>query len=242
VIINQIAEEQAYSLILNDLLVIFTHELKTPLNGIIGFSEVLDKRLQRAKQRELKEKDIDKFITISQDINALGNVLYNTIMSLLDSAKIKSGQFQLNITKFVASEIILKHLMLVNKVYNQDNKYLLEDFEIQSDQIAIERIFVNLYSNALKYGNGEAFATLKKENNRFYLIVEDNGKGVSEEDKNRIFEMFDQLDNKELTRDTKGTGIGLFLVKQLCDLLNYKIEIQTSQKLGGAAFVVSGDI
>ena len=226
----------------DEMLVVFTHELKTPLNGIIGFSEVLDKRLQGAKQKELKEKDIDKFITIAQDINALGNMLYNTVMSLLDSAKIKSGQYQLNITKFTASDIILKHLTLVNKVYNQDSQYSFEDFEIESDQIAIERIFVNLYSNALKYGDGKAFTTLKKKDNKFYLIVEDNGSGVSEEDRMRIWDMFDQLDDKELTRDAKGTGIGLFLVKQLCDLLDYKIEITTSQKLGGASFVVSGNL
>jgi len=54
--------------------------------------------------------------------------------------------------------------------------------------------------------------------------------------------MFDQLDNKELTREAKGTGIGLYLVKQLCDLLNYSIKFEKSKSLNGAAFVVRGAI
>jgi len=81
---------------------------------------------------------------------------------------------------------------------------------------------------------------LKQVDNEFILKIEDDGEGIKDKDKERIFDMFDQLDNKELTRDAKGTGIGLYLVKQLCNLLNYSIDIEKSQHLNGAAFVIRG--
>jgi two-component system sensor histidine kinase RstB len=103
-------------------------------------------------------------------------------------------------------------------------------------------VYANLFSNALKYGKGEVLITTKLDNDKFQLTVEDNGDGIKEEDKVRIFNMFDQLDNQNLTRETQGTGIGLYFVKQLCGVLNYTIKIETSKKLKGASFIVSGTL
>jgi signal transduction histidine kinase len=224
------------------MLVMFTHELKTPLNGIIGFSESLSKRLNRALRKEIKPKDIEKYIKIADDINALGNILYETVVSLLDSAKLKNGKYEFDKTRFVLSKKLSEPIELFSRIYHAVIETDLDDFEIYSDKDAINHIFANLFSNALKYGGGEVLVVVKQKGDKFHLSVEDNGEGVSDRDKVRIFEMFDQLDNQELTREAQGTGIGLYFVKQLCNVLNYDIRIEKSERLGGASFVVEGKI
>ncbi len=224
------------------MLVMFTHELKTPLNGIIGFSEILSKRLNRGLERGVKERDITKYIELCDDINALGNILYGSVVSLLDSAKLKDGKYEINKSKFILSEHLNGFLELYSRIYNNTPVCDFEEFELYTDKQSIEHIFINLYSNALKYGKNEVYISLKKLDNKFELRIEDDGDGIKDSDIERIFNMFDQLDDQELTRDAKGTGIGLYLVKQLCNVLEYDISIEKSEKLGGACFVVCGDV
>lgn len=223
------------------MLMVFTHELKTPLNGIIGFSEVLSKRLRRGLERGVKDKDINRYLDLTDDINALGHNLFSMIISLLDSAKLKSNEYNLSKKEFLFSELIKEKISLINKIYTQDVLMEIDDFNIYSDQKSIEHIFTNLFTNALKYGDGKVYISLKQNGQKFILTVEDNGKGINEADKERIFNMFEQLDNSEVTRETEGTGIGMHFVKQLCDLLKFSIEIKKSDRLGGASFVISGD-
>ncbi|MEA3553442.1 MAG: PAS domain-containing sensor histidine kinase [Campylobacterota bacterium] len=224
------------------MLLLFTHELKTPLNGIIGFSEILSKRLHRGLTRGIKEKDINNYIEMSDDIYALGNMLSDIVLSLLDSAKLKAGKYDIQNSSFVLSSYINNLLEIYSRIYNKRPQTSLEEFTIHTDKNSILHIFTNLYSNALKYGNGEVFIDLKQIDSGFELRVEDNGDGIKNIDKNRIFDMFDQLDDKELTRESQGTGIGLYLVKQLCILLDFDIKIEKSTKLGGVSFIVKGDI
>ena len=242
--VEQMKEEHTHKLeeSKDKMLVMFTHELKTPLNGIIGFSESLSKRLNRALTKEVKQRDIEKYITIIDDINALGNILYESVLSLLDSAKLKEGKYEINKTTFSLANQLEEPIKLFSRIYETIIEVDMNDFKILSDRNAINHIFINLFSNALKYGDSKVSVSTKIDDNKFKLIVEDNGKGIKEEDKSRIFNMFDQLDDQELTREAQGTGIGLYLVQQLCNVLGYDIEIEKSKSLGGACFIVSGRV
>lgn len=111
------------------------------------------------------------------------------------------------------------------------------DIFIKSDRLRIGQIISNLLSNALKYGCGEIDLTLKTEEGRFYLSVEDNGRGVKEPEK--IFELFKAEEDTSIRTD-KGTGIGLYYVKMLSDQLGFDIYVEKSEKLGGARFCISG--
>jgi len=114
------------------MLTIFTHELKTPLNGIIGFSEVLSKRLNRALKKSVTEKDIHKYIDMSDDINALGHILYSSVISLLDSAKLKDGKYEVEKSHFKIKDYLVKFTKLYSRIYHQEPKYDIDDFIINS--------------------------------------------------------------------------------------------------------------
>ncbi|MEA3511987.1 MAG: PAS domain-containing sensor histidine kinase [Campylobacterota bacterium] len=224
------------------MLVVFTHELKTPLNGIIGFSEILSKRLNRGLKKEITNNDIVSYMKITDDINALGHKLNSSVISLLDSAKLKNGQYTLSKSNFNLSDLLKDQIAIMRRIYPQDIKFDLDDCEIYSDKNSIEQIFSNIFSNALKYGDKKVYISLKQTNDTFELAIEDNGNGIAPANRSKIFEIFEQLDDKELTRNVEGTGIGMHFVKLLCDLLEYTIDIKKSDKLGGASFIVSGKI
>lgn len=225
------------------MLIVFTHELKSPLNGIIGFSEILSKRLNRCIGKEIRNSDIKKFIELSDDINALGYMLYETIISLLDSAKLREGKYEIERIKFNLNSLLLNIIEIYKRI-NPEIEIIsdINNFDISSDKQSIEHIFINLLSNAIKYGKGKVYLEAKKINNKFEISVHDNGKGIKSNYKDEVFVLFDQLDDKELTRNKKGTGVGLYLVKQLCNILTYDIKIDKSNILGGCMFSVSGDL
>lgn len=236
-IFDQNAQHQQQMGFLKDrMLLIFTHELKTPLNAIISFSNHINRGLQKEK---ISQKKIDKFIELSNLIKVNGEVLLSEITTLLDVAKIKENKMT-----YLKEEISLDSLL--NKIINK-YKYLyskmvcseIDTLNISTDANAFNHIFENLYSNALKYSNSKVNIELKTIDDEFELIVEDDGKGIDLKDKNRVFELFEQTEDTTLTREKEGTGIGLYIVKLLCDELNYKIEVEKSH-LGGAKFILRG--
>ena len=110
-----------------------------------------------------------------------------------------------------------------------------EEIIVACDPMKIERIILNLLSNALKYtyenGNIEVFIDVDKEKNEVVISVKNDGDPISDDEKERIFERFTQSENL-LTRRSEGTGIGLFLVKMLVEMHGGKIFVDTSESQG----------
>jgi two-component system sensor histidine kinase RstB len=100
-------------------------------------------------------------------------------------------------------------------------------------------IFINLYSNALKYSKSKIKIILdQNDKNEFSITIEDDGQGILKKDREKIFMMFEQINSEVLTRETKGTGIGLYTVKYFSELSNLDIQVDDSENLGGAKFVL----
>ena len=110
---------------------------------------------------------------------------------------------------------------------------LEQDCVIMSDSYLISIVFNNLISNAIKYSknDGKIDLILKSETNQFSFLVKDNGVGISKEDLNKIFDSF-YRSNPSSHPEIKGTGIGLSIVKRLCDSLGIRIVIESEEKLG----------
>lgn len=214
-------------------LVVFTHELKTPLNAIINFSSFVKKRLDKESI-----KDKEKILELLDSVKKNGEDMLFTVTNILDTAKLTSKKMEFIKSVFSLSDLITevasKTVPPVETVFKMQ---IEPDIFIKSDRLRIGQIISNLLSNALKYGCGEIDLTLKTEEGRFYLSVEDNGRGVKEPEK--IFELFKAEEDTSIRTD-KGTGIGLCYVKMLSDQLGFDIYVEKSEKLGGARFCISG--
>lgn len=220
-----------------DMVVIFTHELKTPLNAIINFSSYIARNLKK----ELTPKRVNTLIDLSTQIELNGHGLLSQINNLLDISKMKNNKMPLSLREINLKNFINDILNKYSGMYRKKVNSVLEEGIIFSDENSLLSIVDNIYSNSLKYSNSQILVTLKYKDELFYLKIEDNGCGVEEYEYEKIFELFEQTDKTVLTREHEGTGIGLYIVKLLCDKLSYNINVSKSI-LGGASFCVTGKI
>lgn len=209
-----------------------THELKSPLTSINGYAELIATGLA-------KKEDVEKFGRI---INEEGNRLLNIIddilkLSKLDEENLEEGRTSINI-KDVADRTILRFKRITDKknieVINE-----LVDINIRTHESLFTDLITNIYENAIKYNrpNGKIFLKYEFGQRHTNLIIEDTGIGIKKEDTKRIFERFYVAD-KQRTRTLKSTGLGLSIVKHICDYLNYNIKVES--KYGyGTKFIIS---
>lgn len=209
-----------------------THELKSPLTSINGYAELIATGL-------VKNDDIKKF---GQIINEEGNRLLNIIddilkLSKLDEENLEEGRNEINIKNVVESCIQRfnrltdkKNIKIVNEI---------DDIYIKTHESLFTDLITNIYENAIKYNkvNGQIAIKYIKDRRFIKLIIEDKGIGIKKEDLPRIFERFYVAD-KQRTRTLKSTGLGLSIVKHICDYLNYDIKVES--KYGyGTRFIIS---
>ena len=209
-----------------------THELKSPLTSINGYAELIATGL-------VKNDDIKKF---GQIINEEGNRLLNIIddilkLSKLDEENLEEGRNEINIKNVVESCIQRfnrltdkKNIKIVNEI---------DDIYIRTHESLFIDLVTNIYENAIKYNkvNGQIAIKYIKDRRFIKLIIEDKGIGIKKEDLPRIFERFYVAD-KQRTRTLKSTGLGLSIVKHICDYLNYDIKVES--KYGyGTRFIIS---
>ena len=209
-----------------------THELKSPLTSINGYAELIATGL-------VKNDDIKKF---GQIINEEGNRLLNIIddilkLSKLDEENLEEGRNEINIKNVVESCIQRfkrltdkKNIKIVNEI---------DDIFIRTHESLFTDLITNIYENAIKYNkvNGQIAIKYIKDRRFIKLIIEDKGIGIKKEDLPRIFERFYVAD-KQRTRTLKSTGLGLSIVKHICDYLNYDIKVES--KYGyGTRFIIS---
>jgi len=223
----------------DDMIAIFTHELKTPLHAIINFSEYIYKNIKK----ELTSKRIKRISDLAHKIQANGLAQSSLIETLLDVSKYKAGKMILNEVQISPKEIINSMMNRYQTLYDKETTYELEVGDIIWDKKALMMIVDNLYSNALKYSKSKIHITYKKvEGDFFCLVIEDDGEGIKEELREVIFNQFEQLDVALLGRRKPGTGLGLYLIKLILDQCNAQITVGESTRLGGASFNIKGRI
>lgn len=209
-----------------------SHELKSPLTSINGYAELIATGLA-------KDDDIKKF---GQIINEEGNRLLNIIddilkLSKLDEENLQEGKTIINIKNVVDQSINRFKRISEMKNIKVENKVC--DINIKTHESLFTDLVTNIYENAIKYNKTNGQITIKCEKNKknIKLIIEDRGIGIKKEDLPRIFERFYVAD-KQRTRILKSTGLGLSIVKHICDYLNYDIKVES--KYGyGSKFIIS---
>lgn len=219
-----------------DIVSIFTHELKTPLNAILNYAEYISRNINE----NLNERKVNKLKTLALKITNHSKIQNDMIDSLLFIVQIKSGKIIpekkiLNIHE-ILNPIIDRYTGLHQKEVILD----IDDIEVYADKKICSIVFTNLYSNAIKYSHSKVLISVKSDNKGSYKItVEDDGKGINKEDRESIFDMFTKIGSKDLlTREQQGTGIGLYTVKNLIHICGKSITVEDSKTLGGSAFVI----
>ena len=209
-----------------------SHEFRTPLNAIIGFTELLNKQYFG----KLNDKQLEYVSLISNG----GEHLLELINDILDIAKIDAGSMELNLEQFKAIDFIHEIVSLLNSQFKEKNIQLSYSIEPESiilnaDRRKAKQIMLNLLSNALKftpeYGKVKVLAQI--DDNYITISVIDTGCGIKEEEKEKIFSEFYQSDQ---TRDSAlgGTGIGLALTKRLVEMHGGSIGLTSSYGKGSA--------
>lgn len=216
-----------------------SHDIRTPMNAIVGYSTLL---LKDAGD-ETKVREICKKITYSSQH------LLSLINDVLDMSKIESGKTCLNIDKVEVSEIINN----INEIVQVQTKSKKQTFEIKTkgylpdyiyaDKLRLTQILLNLLSNAVKYTDRHGNISLiiegygkRSQTTHIRFVVSDNGQGMSKEFIERIFEPFSRETNS-MTNKIQGTGLGMSITKSIIDLMGGTIDIQS--ELGeGSEFTV----
>ncbi len=219
-----------------------SHDLKSPLNSVIGFSELM----LRGIEGELSEGQREDI----RLIHASGEELLNLINNILDSARLEAGKLELHHEWTPSVELVTR--VVKTGMQQIGTKRIEFDSEIQPglppvhvDPHRISQAIGNVISNAIKFmeeGKVTVRAYVHKTGDvpprRFLRIdVEDTGSGIREEDRDRIFEAFQQID-RSYSRKSSGMGLGLTLTKRLVDLHHGHLML-TSEVGRGSTFSIS---
>ncbi|MBL4652364.1 MAG: HAMP domain-containing histidine kinase, partial [Flavobacteriales bacterium] len=190
-----------------NFLLSITHELKTPISTIKLYLQTLLKRdLNEAKRKEA----IDTMLHENDRLNSL-------VGKMLLAAKMDDSNFTLTKEKVDLSTLInqlIERQSFENVIIDAK---VADAVSLNIDAEAIDTVLSNLIDNSVKYGSSKVVVILQKNAGQVNLIVSDNGQGISDEEKTKIFQRFYRVGSEE-TRKTKGTGLGLYIVKTLIEM------------------------
>lgn len=211
-----------------------THELKSPLASIKLY-------LQTINKRDLNKQQIMSFIDkCLLDVERLDDLVENMLLA----SKIENQSYTFPKEKFNLSALVdsVVNRLQINKCdFNQQliNAEIEPKIEITGDKFALSSVVTNLVENAIKYSSPceEVGVKLFRKDNSVYLQVADRGIGIADEEKQRIFERFYRVGSED-TRNTKGTGLGLYIVKQVLDKHDASIFVRDNRPAGSVFEVV----
>ncbi|MCR8561878.1 HAMP domain-containing histidine kinase [Mucilaginibacter sp. BJC16-A38] len=211
-----------------------THELKSPLASI----KIL---LQTIQKRDLSREQILNFIGKSlNDIDRLDDMVENMLLA----SKIDNHSYTFPKDKFSLSVLVDSIVNRLQITKCEGTQQIIDaeiepKIEITGDKFALTSVVTNLIENAIKYsGPCETVAVkLFSKQDKIFLEVADHGIGIADHEKNRIFDRFYRVGSEE-TRNTKGTGLGLFIVKEVLDKHQASIKVRDNRPVGSIFEVV----
>lgn len=216
----------------SDFLANMSHEIRTPMNAVIGMAEM-------ALREELPPGARDYI----QQIKSSGKSLLTIINDILDFSKIESGKMDIIFAEYETMSLVNDIANVINTRIGNKNVKLIIDINptfpkmLMGDNIRIKQILLNLANNAVKFTKeGQVIIKLdylKKSEFELELFgsVEDTGIGIKEEDMDKLFQSFQQVDSKR-NRNIEGTGLGLAITKNLLSLMYGTIMVQSEYGKG----------
>lgn len=210
-----------------------SHEIRSPLNGVICMASLL-------KESKLDEEQQELLNIIQFSAENITRI----IQDLLDLTQISTGKMNIRMESFSLSEM-LSHLMQNFRSEIEDRNLEFE-YSLQEnldmftgDRVRISQIISNLVHNAVKYTEeGRIFVDLREDNDHLIVVVSDTGVGIPEDKLDSVFEQFVQLQSPGKGKKKSGVGLGLSIVKELVELMGGHIELRS--RVGrGSTFQIS---
>ncbi|UTH13142.1 two-component system histidine kinase PnpS [Macrococcus equipercicus] len=232
IVLHDITQLKTLEQMRKDFVANVSHELKTPITSIKGFSETL---LDGAKN---DPESLDMFLNI---ILKESNRIQVLVSELLELSKIERNN-HLQLTPVNLSDKVMNCVEVVQSLAAKKNLIikleLEEEVVVQAEPSKLKQVIINLLSNAINYStdNDEIIVRVMQQDGLSILEIKDNGIGIAEEEQIRIFERFYRVD-KARSRDSGGTGLGLAIVKHIVEVFNGEIEVD-SQPGAGSTFRV----
>ncbi len=212
-----------------------SHDIRTPMNAIIGFCGMAQKYIQ----------DTEKVQDCLEKVSVASNHLLQLINDVLDMARIENGKIEIEETEADISQCVddLVNIVKAGADVNQLNftvvKENLQNRIVYADVLHVNRIFLNILSNAIKYtkAGGSVTWTIReveaqrKNYGAYDFTVEDTGIGMSEEFVEHVFDAFARAESSTVS-GKEGTGLGMAIAKQLCDRMGGTITVQSELGVG----------
>src|SRR5499427_3389440 len=202
-----------------------SHELRTPLAAMLGYAELM----QEGIYEPLGEKSLAALTRIRSN----GKHLLGLINTVLDIAKIESGQFTLNMQEY-SIETVVETVQVATESLAQNKKLALTTVVTRplpigiGDEQRLTQVLLNLVGNAIKFTDtGEVRVTAEAADGHFAISVVDTGPGIPEQERTRIFEQFHQVDASN-TKAKGGTGLGLAIAKQIVEMHGGRICVDST--------------
>ena len=211
-----------------------SHEIRTPINTVIGMNEMI-----------LRESKNDEILQYATNIKSASNMLLGLISDILDFSKIESGNIEIVNNEYDVFDLICDEKLILNT--RASDKGIAVHTEIEStlpsklygDELHIKQVVTNLISNAVKYtekGSVTFKVSHKKLDEAYvdlYFSVIDTGIGIKQEDMQQLFDSFKRLEI-EKNRTIQGTGLGLSIAKQLTELMDGELLVESEYGKGSS--------
>ncbi|ALU16278.1 two component system histidine kinase/response regulator hybrid protein [Eubacterium limosum] len=237
---NHLAEVSALKIqAKNDFLDKMSHDIRTPLNAIVGMHELALRALD----------DRDAVADYLNKAKGSSEYLISVVNDILDMSKIESGKMTISHTPF-SMETLLNHIYQMESMEasRKNLKLILEmptdhKTDYMGDPVRIRQCLMNLVSNAIKFTKEGGYVrlacqtqVLDEQRTRVVLTVQDNGIGMSEDFRERLFSPFEQ-EASSMTSTYTGSGLGLAIVKSLVELMGGSIEVESQMDVG-STFII----
>lgn len=207
------------------------HDLKSPLTSIMAYAEHIQ------SDKTIKN---EKLIRFMQMIYSSSQDIMQMVMNLLDISRMEKGKLKLNFSYFkpdiILNDVLDKFKIKVLKKDIEIIKNIPEGLpQIKADKNLLDRVIMNLMDNAIKYSNSgrkvETGIILPEDSREIIFSIVDEGKGIGEEYRNRVFDLFFTLDHKDI-EITTSTGIGLSFCKLVIEAHNGRIWVEDNKPQG----------
>ncbi|MCX6163785.1 MAG: HAMP domain-containing sensor histidine kinase, partial [Ignavibacteriae bacterium] len=212
---------------------ILSHDIRNPLNGILGFSNALDSEFEEISNEEKKEY-IGYLKTSSESLFKLIDRLL--IWSRLQSGRIEINKEKINLYEIISNVICLQKANAIRKGIILENE-IPSEINVIADKNILDMVSRNLLDNAVKFteAGGKIIIKSKTTDNNVLISFIDTGVGISKADLNKIF-LIDQKLTSKGTDSEEGTGLGLILCKEMLELIGAALKIESEEGKGSRFF------
>lgn len=239
-LIENVTEQKVLERSKDEFLSIASHELRTPLTAIRGNSAMIKKYYGD----QIPVKDVNEMI---EDIHESSVRLIDIVNDFLDASKLEQGSMNMEPVDFTISDVVGEVMRDLKTICEEKGVQLVQDPSLASlphakaDKMRIKQVIYNLIGNSSKFTEKGSITVSGQADDHFiYISVTDTGRGMPPEAQKLLFRKFQQAGSSLLERDTtKGTGLGLYISKQIVELSGGKIGLAHSEPGIGSTFTFS---